>query len=454
MPADQADLARARRRVNPRGVGADAFLTARLRPRCFRWWLVWLCLVVGLTGCTPSSPPLPSPVLDRPSSTTGDDRTRSAQQAVDGWLRSGRNGDLTRGNEYVSLQDPAFAATADVLRHNLARLPLATLTAVVGPQRRELSGARAHLFGADGWVQPVRIRWSLTGESGTAEHHVWMVFVTRAGQVRVAGTEGDHAANLPLPLWWLERVEVRQSKNSIVLIGEASRTPLSAAQWNRLLDSALSEVTARVDRGKASTRTVVLELPSRLEGFERVLGASPDVYTRLAAVAWPEGPDPGTAAVRIVVNPAVAEKLPSRSLAIVATHEITHLVTRSVDSPAPAWLVEGFADWVAYEVWPEEREAAVAPAVRTVLADGAPDAFPADEQFVPGTEGLEVSYALAWLSCRFIAETYSPQALNDLYDLVDGGSSFDTATRSLLGVDQNVLRMRWQDYLTEMSERG
>ena len=53
------------------------------------------------------------------------------------------------------------------------------------------------------------------------------------------------------------------------------------------------------------------------------------------------------------------------------THEVVHVATRSFASAAPTWLVEGFADQIAYDAYPDHPPAALRPlrdAVRAGLA--------------------------------------------------------------------------------------
>ncbi|GAB2840025.1 hypothetical protein [Lentzea nigeriaca] len=67
-------------------------------------------------------------------------------------------------------------------------------------------------------------------------------------------------------------------------------------------------------------------------------------FTDMAGVAIRDG-----AGQRVVLNRARAASLTQLELRVLLRHEITHVATRDLTSDsAPLWLVEGFADWVAF----------------------------------------------------------------------------------------------------------
>ncbi|ANZ35061.1 hypothetical protein BBK82_02215 [Lentzea guizhouensis] len=67
-------------------------------------------------------------------------------------------------------------------------------------------------------------------------------------------------------------------------------------------------------------------------------------FKDMAGIAIRDG-----AAQRVVLNRVRAAPLSDLELGVLLRHEITHVATRDQTSDsAPLWLVEGFADWVAF----------------------------------------------------------------------------------------------------------
>jgi hypothetical protein len=136
---------------------------------------------------------------------------------------------------------------------------------------------------------------------------------------------------------------------------------------------------------------------------------------------------------------------------LLLAHEATHLATHSIDSPAPAWAVEGFADYVAYQAYPEAGEAAAAPLLARVRDGNGPADLPSEERFRSGTDRIDLAYAEAWLACRYVSERFSPEGLTELYKQLDGGESLDRAARSVLGISAAEFTSGWRDYLSALA---
>ncbi len=163
------------------------------------------------------------------------------------------------------------------------------------------------------------------------------------------------------------------------------------------------------------------------------------------------GPDPATAPVHIVVNPVASGKLTPVGVSVLLAHEATHIATHSVDSPAPAWVVEGLADHVAYSAYPGAGRAAVATLVAQVRDGRVPRALPEDDRFRTSEDGLGLAYTEAWLACRYVAERYSARQLDQLYRQLDRGSTLDQAARSVLDVTAEKFVADWRRYLFSLS---
>lgn len=423
-------------------------------------------LVAGCTG--PADPPVAVSSASSPITTSSTaspvstsspvetERTARVQTALDAWAATIRRGDEPRSRTLISTVDPAFAASSAALWTTLAALPLATLRFTPAARTAPLTAPRQSLLGTGAWAQETILTWRVEGEAEPATHRVWITFVPDGDTVLIAGTsDGDPSG--PQPLWWNEAITSDTVRGSVALVAGRDKTSASVARaWADRAAVAAREVTSRVTAHPDRPTRLVIEVPEDQADFERVLGVTAGSYAAIAAVAWPEGPDPSTAALRIIVNPALVGEpgeggFTDEGLAILLTHEATHVSTRSASSPAPTWLVEGYADSVAYDAHPATVDTAAAVALDDVTRHGAPTSLPLDADFAPGAAGLDLTYARAWLACRYVAESRSKADLNRLYDAVDGGETLDDALRSVLGVDETAFVRGWQDWLTSQA---
>jgi hypothetical protein len=155
-----------------------------------------------------------------------------------------------------------------------------------------------------------------------------------------------------------------------------------------------------------------------------------------------------------MINPAQSDQQSALGSAVLLAHEAVHVATDSPNSAAPDWLVEGFADHVAYRGYP----GAVRPAADLLLADvvrnGPPQALPEDKDFRGPGDELELAYLRSWSACRRLAARFGDDRLFDYYTAVDGGQDASSAAQQVLGLDQRGLVRDWRGWLTQAAERG
>ncbi len=110
------------------------------------------------------------------------------------------------------------------------------------------------------------------------------------------------------------------------------------------LDEAVAAVSGTLDigRGGASwSRRVDVVIPASDAELVSLVGPA---FKDMAGIAIRDG-----AVQRVVLNRVRAAPLSDLELGVLLRHEITHVATRDQTSDsAPLWLVEGFADWVAF----------------------------------------------------------------------------------------------------------
>ncbi|WP_439664307.1 hypothetical protein ACSHWB_24445 [Lentzea sp. HUAS TT2] len=130
-----------------------------------------------------------------------------------------------------------------------------------------------------------------------------------------------------------------------------------------VLTAAFGTVTSSSCDGELASRVVALVDPSVREVADildigwgrRVDIVVPASETELVSLVGPAFADMAGIAIRdgsgqrVVINRVRASALSDVELSVLLRHEITHVATRDLTSDsAPLWLVEGFADWVAF----------------------------------------------------------------------------------------------------------
>ena len=411
-----------------------------------------LVSTLALAGCSSAAttpPERPTPEIS--ASPNDSTRTRLAQTVLDELIRAAGAGDHAAFTSVVSTRDPAFATRAQMIFRNLTVLPLTTLQLTARPRFGILPASRQRELGEGSWLQEAALTWQLPADAAPAEHTVWLTMVAEGNKTRLAGTtdipEG-HTRSAPLPLWWLEPVQVERTPKVTALVSTALP---GADRWARSADAVVAKIRPAVS-GVAHgwSGSVVLQVPGSSETFEQLLGAPAGSVDQIAGMTRADGPNPATAPIRIVVNPVASAKLTKVGMSVLLAHEATHVATHSVDSPAPAWVVEGLADHVAYTAYPDARTAAAAPIVAEVRTGRVPRALPKDDRFRASRKQVDLAYAEAWLACRYVAERYSPRQLNQLYRQLDRGRTFDQAAQAVLNVSADEFAEGWHRYLSSL----
>jgi hypothetical protein len=119
----------------------------------------------------------------------------------------------------------------------------------------------------------------------------------------------------------------------------------------------------------------------------------------------------------------------------VLTHELTHVATRAAASDLPAWLIEGFADYVGYRDSAIPVRRAAAELAAEVRAGRLPAALPARADFDDDRRRV-LAYEEAWLACRFIAARFGEERLVRLY-----------RREVALGMTTAAFTVAWREYV-------
>lgn len=157
-------------------------------------------------------------------------------------------------------------------------------------------------------------------------------------------------------------------------------------------------------------KDITIVVAGSSEQFGALAGAGPDTAAT-------------TTAERITFSPA-AGAMDADDLRIVLRHELFHYAARATTAAdAPVWLTEGVADYVGRP----------APAGRVAV----PARLPTDTDLATPGPGRSQAYDRAWEFATFVAQTYGPHRLRELYVTACGPGHPDAATavRTVLGID-------------------
>ena len=378
-----------------------------------------------------------APPKSAPASLPPADRVAAVQLLLDELTTAAERGDRPAFDRATSTRDPAFAARSEVWYDNLRTLgPDLSLRAGTSEATPGI-GIRTR-FADRAWLQRVTASWRPTVRARAAEAQIWLTIVDEGGRAVLAGDTDMPAADrsAPRPLW-LQAAVVLERRGPVMVIGSDPR-PLRP--W---LTRAAATATAVRKRLPTWDGALVVELPATRQSFERSIGVADGSYARIGAVAWPRGAKASTAAVHVVVNPAVSAGLSAEGLAVLLTHEAVHVATRSFASAAPTWLTEGFADQIAYDALPATRSSALGPLRNAVGRGWLPRELPAESAFETTAADLDLAYAQGWSLCTLVADRYGAAGLGRLYAAVSAGTPLADALAAL-GTSEAALVREWR----------
>jgi hypothetical protein len=296
---------------------------------------------------------------------------------------------------------------------------------------------------AGAWTADVETTWRFTGFDRRLEHvEVRVRFAPEAGRLRIAGIGGGDRRS---PLWLSGPVQVRRSTRSLVLVaGSAARADALATLARRAVPQ-VRQVLPDWSGG------LVVEMPGSRAGLDAALDAPAGQYDGIAAVTTSvDGSSGRQSPSHVFVNPQVFLPLRPRGAQVVITHEATHVATRAGTSPAPIWLVEGFADYVALSSQRLPVATTASRIIALVRRSGAPRQLPGLAEFAAGSPHLEARYESAWLACRLLAQDGGRDHLVAFYDAVDAGGSVATELRRYFGFGPAAFTRQWRTLLSHL----
>ncbi|MBA2445500.1 MAG: hypothetical protein H0V49_09235 [Nocardioidaceae bacterium] len=297
--------------------------------------------------------------------------------------------------------------------------------------------------GPSSWTASVRFESALYRHGDARDVDVSYTFTRLGAETRIqsirAGAVGRE------PIWLQGRLRVIRTPEATV-VGHDDDTVIALS---RQLAKVRRDVHAVTGPMKAE---LLLFAPRNVGQWERALDVGPGDYDGLAAVTTTlDGPTDAGPPVLIAMNPETGAHLVDLGVQVLLAHELTHALTGAVTVDTPAWIVEGFAEYVAFEAVPVPVRLSAGFALREVRRNGLPHQLPTDVDFARA-KSRDVAYAQSWVLSRVIARQHGERALVVWYEaMIREPDRLDENLHSLLGITESQLIRRWIDELRRLS---
>lgn len=344
----------------------------------------------------------------------------------------------------VDPANPAFVQRQQQLFASLTSLPLSVARWTVRPAATYNRPALAASYAAPVFVTDVEFDYQLTGyDPGVVANAETLTFVRRPTGWVLGGDddldnllpEGGHSEP-----WDVGPIHVVEGAQVLVIGTPQDRTELP--ELARVADAAAAAVAGRWSSGWS--HKVVVYAPRNRRVISTYFRSDLQSVDATAAVqiqvfgAVPEWSDTSrSVGSRVIFNPTYTRP-GDANLPALLRHEFTHVATRSVTTRAtPTWLVEGYAEFTAYEGAPTDR--GLSPDVADAAAAGHLLPYlPSSIDFYSDGD----NYDRSWLLCTYIASVYGPARLKSLYAYPAGSKLNDSSEAvrqgflTVLGVSQ------------------
>lgn len=348
----------------------------------------------------------------------------------------------------VDSADPVFFRRQTEVFENLIQLPLDDLAFIVEPAATYasvISPQAIARYRAAVYAPGVTVRYRISGVDSRSVTAPWVPVLGYSGHRWVIAAE---AADKGLPYgvngqaWDAGPISVVTSSHVVAAMSREDAG--NASYLLGLAERGLGRVYAVRQTGW--TGKVFLTAVQDRRIFDTYFSNAPERVAEVAAIAVPYydqvldwHANGAFAATRVVFNPQQLSAQPEE-LEHDLAHEFTHAAMGAVTVTAtPRWLVEGFAEYVAYK-----GETIAASAIRRSLHGTQPtERLPADGTFYdePG------NYVTSWLACRMLVERYGEAKVIALYTAFQQQGDQETNLNAILGLGIAGLTTQWREYV-------
>ncbi len=404
---------------------------------------VVLVLLAGLVGCGGD---------DQNSQVVGDDTGVTAAQAVaqeqrilNQRARAVRENNLNLFLKRVDHKDAALMARQRRYFRNLVQLPLERFGYRVTSEVWE-GQPHAQRWGDDVHIPQVALTMQLQDfDAVPVQRTVGFVFSFRDGRATIVSDQTATGKPLfrgtPAP-WDLTAISVREEPGVLGVFDRG--TQKSAAT----VTAAVREGIDQIERALPfswSAEVVVYSVqdPRVLASFRDVPGGAIDHLGALTFPTYAKDDRSQVASTRMLLMPT-SVKAGQPFLGRITRHELSHVAIGVRDDGSPAWVSEGIAEYLgAREVPVRDR---IIPTSALEQAKSVDATMPVSRDFNDSEQ--EWHYALSWMACDYIAETFGESRLWELVDAMHNGgegtsdADQDRVLEQVLGFDSHELGRR------------
>ncbi|MEU0553913.1 hypothetical protein [Dactylosporangium sp. NPDC006015] len=363
--------------------------------------------------------------------------------------------DLNAWMADVDQSDAAFVKRQKQLFDNLAKMPFADISfdRTRLPARQLAKFLPTQLFDryhAAVHVEAVTIRHRVEGVDSKTVATPWMPVVAWTnGKWLVVGD----AAGKDMPLGangqpWDSTGPVAVLRNDRIIAVVSADDAQRGRNLLQMAETSLKEVIEVRPSGWDGKVLFTAVQDKRI--FDTYFAESQERVAQVAAIAVPFynqvgdwAGSPAYSSTRVVFNPTQLTAQ-TEELAHDLTHEFAHAAMGPVTTArTPRWVVEGFAEYVAYR-----KDKVPAAGIRQALGNLVISTLPTDDQFYAEPR----NYIASWLANRMIAEKYGQAKLIAFYEAFQNVSEVESAAREVLGIGVSTLEQQWRDYVAQ--QRG
>ncbi len=403
-----------------------------------------LALLFGLCAC--GGNPHESLVGDpEPDRVTAAEARVQEQRILRQRVRAVLERDLELFLRRVDHGNEALMARQRRYFNNLVQLPLASFDyRLLDTQWEGLT--RAPRWGDDVHIPQVQMTMQLEGyDAVPVERTVGFVFAFAKGRGTIVSDRTSTGKPLflgaPAP-WDLAAITVREEPG---VLGIFDRGTQGSADT---VTEAVRKGIDQIERAlpfEWSGNVVVYSVQSSnvLASFTDVPGGT---LGHLGALTFPTyaGNAPSqVASTRMLVMPS-SVRAGEPFLGRITRHELSHVAIGIRDDGAPAWVSEGIAEYLgAREIPLRERIIPTSALERARIEDGG---MPASNTF--NNTDQEWHYALSWMACDYVADTFGESRLWELVEAMHNGGQGtadalqDRVLQQVLGYDSRELALR------------
>jgi hypothetical protein len=404
-----------------------------------------LALLLSLAGCGGGDDPDKSLLGTGDSKVSVADAVAQEQRILNQRARAVRDQDIGLFLRRVDHKDTALMARQRQYFRNLVQLPLSRFSYRVTSEQWD-DASVSKTWGDDVHIPQIVLTMQLEEfDAVPTERTVGFAFSFSGGRAMIvsdrSATGKRFFRGTPAP-WDLSAITVRQEPGVLGIFDSRTRTSAEAvttsvrngiAQLNRALPFTWSD------------RVVVysVESPRILASFRDVPGGAIEHLGAMTFPTYATAEGSQVASTRMLVMPS-SVSAGEVFLGRIVRHELSHIAIGVRDDGAPAWVSEGIAEYLgAREVSVRDRIIPTAALVRARTAD---DGMPVSKDF--NNSEQEWHYALSWMACDYVADTFGESRLWELVDTMHNGGegteddAQDRVLDQVLGFDSRELARR------------